>query len=93
MEKMGFDRKCISLVMACISSVSYSILVNGELRGNVKPSRGIRQGDPLSPFLFLLCSEGLNGLINKVVIDGKMRNFSLYKNGLQISHLFLQMKI
>lgn len=55
--------------------------------------RGIRQRDPLSPFLFLLCFEGLNGLINKVVIDGKMRSFSLCKNGPKISHLFLQMTI
>ena len=51
MVKMGFDRKWISLVMACISTVLYSILVNREPRGNVKPSRGIRQGDP--PYLLI----------------------------------------
>ena len=58
-EKMGFGASWVKLVMACISTMSYSILVNGEPKGEIKPSRGIRQGDPLSPYLFLLCSEGL----------------------------------
>ena len=74
--------------MACISSVSYSILVNGESQANIKPSRGIRQGDPLSPYLFLLCSKGLNGLIKKFVVEGRIKGFSLGKNDPQISHLF-----
>ena len=88
MGKMGFDSKWIGLVMACISSVSYSILVNGESWGNIKPSRGIRQGDLLTPYLFLLYFEGLNGLIKKIVVEGRMKGFSLHKNGPQISHLF-----
>ena len=53
--------------MECVKSVSYSILVNGEPKGHIIPTRGIHQGDPLSPYLFLLCSEGLNGLIEHAV--------------------------
>ena len=63
MERMGFHSKWIGCIMKCIKSVSYSILVNGEPKCHIIPTRGIRQGDPLSPYLFLLCSEGLNGLI------------------------------
>ena len=88
MLKMGFREKWVGMVMATVKSVSYSILVNGEPRGNIQPTRGIRQGDPLSPYLFLLCSEGLNGLLNKAVNGGEIRGFSLCKYGPQISYLF-----
>lgn len=88
MLKMGFHEKWVGMVMATVKIVSYSILVNGEPRGNIQPTRGIRQGDPLSPYLFLLCSEGLNGLLQKAVNVGDIRGFSLCKYGPQISHLF-----
>ena len=63
MRKVGFCDSWLNLIHECISTVSYSILVNGEPKGEIFPSRGIRQGDPLSPYLFLLCSEGLNRMI------------------------------
>ena len=63
MKRMSFHDRWINLIFGCISSVSYSVLVNGEPHGDIKPTRGIRQGDPLSPYLFLLCLEWLNGLI------------------------------
>ena len=65
MVKMGFSEHWIKLLMLCVTTVSYSILVNGEPKGMITPSRGILQGDPLSPFLFLLCTEGLHGLISQ----------------------------
>ena len=87
MEKMGFNLKWIGWIMECIKSVSYSILVNGEPKGHIVPTRGIRQGDPLSPYLFLLCSEGLNGLIQHAVDNKHIEGVSLCKNGPKISHL------
>ena len=88
MQRMGFHGRWVDLVMATIKSVSYSFFINGVPRGFIKPTRGIRQGNPLSPYLFLLCSNGLNGLLKKVVARGDSRGFSLCKNGPQISHLF-----
>lgn len=63
MKQMGFNDRWVALIMECVTTVSYSLLVNEEPQGNIKPNRGIRQGDPLSPYLFLLCSEGLHRLI------------------------------
>ena len=72
MERMGFHSKWVGWIYECISFVFFSIMVNGELRGHIVPTRGLRQGDPLSPYLFLLCSKGLNGLIQHAINDGKM---------------------
>ena len=70
MKQMGFDVRWIALIMECITTVSYSILVNGDPSDIIHPSRGLRQGDPLSPYLFLICSEGLHGLLNKEAEEG-----------------------
>ena len=87
MRKMGFDEKWIQLMMICITTVSYSILINGEPKGMINPTRGIRQGDPLSPFLFLLCTEGLNGLIVQAANCGDIKGFALCRNGPRLTHL------
>ena len=88
MEKMGFHPRWVSWIMECIKSVTYSVLINGEPKGHIVPMRGIRQGNPLSPYLFLLCSEGLNGLIEQAVSDRHIEGFSLCKHDPKISHLF-----
>ena len=62
--------------------------MNREPHGDIKPTRGLRQVDPLSPYLFLLVSEGLNGLIQQAVATSDIRGFSLCRNGPRISHLF-----
>ena len=63
MTRLGFHERWISLMMMCIKSVSYSVLLNGEPKGLIRPTRGIRQGDPISPYLFLLCGEGLSAML------------------------------
>jgi hypothetical protein len=64
LEKLGFDPTWISTIMRCVTSVRYAVRVNGDLTMPVVPSRGIRQGDPISPYLFLLYTEELSCLLN-----------------------------
>ena len=65
MAKMGFASRWIELIMSCVRTVSYSIVLNGKQCGSIVPSRELRQGDPLSPYLFLLCAEGLISLFKQ----------------------------
>lgn len=72
MTKLGFQREWVDLIMKCVSSVTYRIKVNGEYTDTVTPQRGLRQGDPLSPYLFLLCAEGLSAMLRKAEWDGEI---------------------
>jgi hypothetical protein len=65
MSRLGFSAQWIKLVMNCIMSILYSVVVNGEPNGMIYPLRGLRQGDTLSPYLFLLCGEGLSALLHR----------------------------
>ncbi|XP_037491566.1 uncharacterized protein LOC110008809 [Jatropha curcas] len=62
MIRLGFCAEFIQLILMCVTSIRYHVLVNGQTVGPIIPSRGLRQGCPLSPYLFLLCSEGLSAL-------------------------------
>lgn len=88
MKQMGFDARWIALIMECITMVSYSILINGEPTDIIQPSRGLRQGGPLSPYLFLICSEGLHGLLQKEADVSHICGVSICKEGLRLTHLF-----
>ena len=87
MRKMGFNNRWVDLMMECITSASYSILINGEPHRKIKASRGLRQGDPLSPYLFLMCTKGLHGLINKAASNGDIKGVSICRNGPKLTHL------
>ena len=59
MRHLGIEERLIKIIMAYVQSVSYAVLLNRQLVGNINPTRGLRQGDPLSLYLFLLCAMGL----------------------------------
>lgn len=63
MQKLGFAVQWIDRVMECVEFVSLSVRVNGKFSDFFKPTRGIRQGDPISPYLFLLCGEGFSSML------------------------------
>ena len=88
MGHMGFYKRWIDLIMLCVKTISYSILVNVEPKDLIYPTRGIRQGGLLSDFFFLLCTEGLHILIKRAANNGDIRGFSLCKRGLKLTHLF-----
>jgi hypothetical protein len=66
MLKLGFHPEFVNQIMRCVTSLSFAIKINGILTETFRPSRGIRQGDPISPYLFLLCFEGLSCLLKSV---------------------------
>ena len=88
MHKMGFHSTWINWIMQCLSSVSFSFNINGEVKGYVIPKRGIRQGDPLSPYLFLICSEGLSNLLRKATANRMLSGMNISRRGPSITHLF-----
>ena len=88
MLTLGFDHSWVHLLMQCIQAVSYSILINGASVGYIKPTRGLQQGDPLSPYLFLICAEGLTTLLRHAEITGRLQGLSICRGGPQINHLF-----
>jgi hypothetical protein len=73
MKKMGFSEDWIKIVMRCVTKVQYAVKVNGELSQPFVPTWGLRQGDPISPYLFLLCAEGLSCLLKKRKLKVKLK--------------------
>jgi hypothetical protein len=64
--------------MTCVRTVTYSVLIHGRPYGHIVPTRGIRQGDPLSPYFFILCAEGLSALLHRAASDRNgLRGFLL----------------
>jgi len=73
MLKLGFCEEWVALIMKCVSSVSDKVKVNRNLSGRFLPERGLRQRDPLSPYLFLICAEGFSALLHEAEQNGSLK--------------------
>ena len=83
-----FPNEMIKLIMSCVSTTTISILINGGKSSSFKPTRGIRQGDPFSPYLFILCMEYLGFLINECCRMKDWIPLKASRQSLGVSHLF-----
>ena len=87
MLKLGFPDMWVDRVMSYMTSSSFSIQISGKAYGNIYPLRGLRQGDPLSPYLFLLCAKGFSSLLAKAQEEGRLHGVSICRRAPAISHL------
>ncbi|CAM8896820.1 unnamed protein product [Rhodiola kirilowii] len=87
MLAMGFDDGWVRKVMVCVKTVTYRVKINDNFSGVIKPERGLRQGDPISPYLFLLCAEWLTFTINKYHERGLVKGIRISRTAPVITHL------
>ncbi|GMI90334.1 hypothetical protein HRI_002702700 [Hibiscus trionum] len=85
--KLGFAEGWVRLIMKCVRTVSYSVCMNGCNGSRFYPSRGIMQGDPLSPYLFLVCAEGLSTLMNEAHTLKTIKAATIGRERLAVEHL------
>ena len=77
MRRMDFNERWISLILMCVCMVEYSFLIYGEAKGNIISTRRLRQGDPISPYFFLLCVEGLSTMFKKEEREGHLKGVAV----------------
>uniref|UniRef100_A0A803PF19 Reverse transcriptase domain-containing protein n=1 Tax=Cannabis sativa TaxID=3483 RepID=A0A803PF19_CANSA len=87
LRKIGFSELWISLVLKCVNSAKYNVVHGGRTMGPITPSRGIRQGDPLSPYIFILCAEGLSTLIKRYEDRGLLHGCKVANGAPKVSHM------
>ena len=87
MKKMGFGDTWVNLMMQCTSKATYFVLINGEPHSHITPSKGLRQGDLLSPYLFLLCMKRFHGSMRKAEENADIRGVSICRSAPKLTHL------
>lgn len=87
LEDIGIPGNIIQLIWFCMSTSKMRLLWNGEILEEFKPERGIRQGDPISPYLFVLCIERLFQAIDLAVSNKNWKLIQVARRGPKVSHL------
>lgn len=88
MEKMGFHPVWRRLIIGCVCSVNFAVILNGQPGNKFAPSRGLRQGDPLSPYSFMMVSDVLSRMISTATESKKLQGVRMCTHGPPISHIF-----
>lgn len=88
MKFFNFSIDWINIIMNCVTSINTVVLWNGEALNEFSPGRELRQGDPLSPYLFVLCMERLSVLINREVDGNRWKGIKVSRNAPLLTHLF-----
>jgi hypothetical protein len=87
LHKLGFAQWYIQLLMKCVRSIKYRIKVNSEYTEEIFPRWGLRQGDPLSPYLFLICAEGFSSLLHHAEMTNSIQGIKVCAEAPSITHL------
>jgi hypothetical protein len=87
MLKLGFRQTWVRWIMACVTTVRYSVKLNGEQLNAFSPTRGLRQGDPLSPYLFLFIANGLSCFLKDAIARNRLQELVICRGAPGISHL------
>lgn len=85
--KLGFHEWWVHLIMQCVCSVKYMVVHGMKEMGPIIPGRGIRQGDPLSPYLFILCAEGLSAMLRKYEAQKLIQRVKICRRAPIINHM------
>lgn len=85
--KLGFQHEWVNRIMTCVNSVIYTSRFNGVVSAPFTPTRCLRQGDLLSPYLYLFVADGLSALIKERVREGSLQELHVCRRAPGISHL------
>jgi hypothetical protein len=85
--QLGFHQNLVNVVMQLVTTVTYRVKVNGELTEEIFPGRGLRQGNPLSPYLFLICAKAFSCRLNVVEARGDIKGVRVCPEAPSINHL------
>ena len=88
MHALGFADSWVNLIILCVATVEYKIIQERHEIGPIIPERGLRQGNPLSPYIFIICAEGLSVLLQDYEARGRIHGYKMARTALSISHLF-----
>jgi hypothetical protein len=87
LEAMGFPQQLTNTIIKCVSTFNFFILINGCPSRQFKPQRGLRQGDPLSPYLFIICADVLSGLITQGQQNHLIHGVKIAPRAPEVTHL------